>query len=70
MSGLFTPVESMPPWAQWLNKLNPIAYFIQINRMIMLKGSGFADISGLFFALVAYAVAMLTFSIKRYKKAS
>ncbi len=70
MSGLFTPVESMPPWAQWLNKLNPIAYFIQINRMIMLKGSSFADISGLFYALVAYAAVMLTFSIKRYKKVS
>lgn len=70
LSGLFTPVESMPEWAQWLNKLNPIAYFIKINRMIMLKGSGFKDIADLFFALVAYAVVILTFSIKRYKKVS
>lgn len=45
MSGLFTPVESMPDWGQKLNYLNPIAYFIKIIRMILLKGSGFTDIA-------------------------
>jgi ABC-2 type transport system permease protein len=68
MSGLFTPVESMPDWAQWINTLNPIAYFIQINRMIMLKGSGFSDFSGLFYALVAYAMLTLSLAVWRYRK--
>ncbi len=68
MSGLFTPVESMPLWAQYLNKLNPIAYFIQINRMIMLKGSGFSDFAASFYALCLYALLMLGFAIKRYRK--
>ncbi|HOZ31074.1 MAG TPA: ABC transporter permease, partial [Bacteroidales bacterium] len=30
LSGLFTSVESMPYWAQNLNKINPIYYFIRI----------------------------------------
>ncbi len=52
MSGLFTPVQSMPEWAQWMNQLNPIAYFIDVMRMILLKGSGFQDITRQFFSLL------------------
>ena len=44
MSGIFTPVESMPDWAQKVNVINPFAYFMKVIRMILLKGSGFADI--------------------------
>lgn len=68
MSGLFTPIESMPDWAQIINKFNPVAYFIRINRMIMLKGSGFFDIQNDFFLLLAYALAMIVFSNWRYRK--
>lgn len=68
MSGLFTPIESMPEWAQWFNKINPIAYFITINRMIMLKGSGFSDFSESFYVLSAYAILILMLAVNRYKK--
>ena len=70
MSGLFTPVESMPVWAQNLNYINPIAYFIKINRMIMLKGSGFMDFQRDFYLLLTFAVAILSLSIIRYRKTS
>lgn len=68
MSGLFTPIESMPHWAQQLNTINPLAYFIRINRMIMLKGSGFSDIHKDFYAMAIYAVLMLGLSTLRYRK--
>lgn len=68
MSGLFTPVESMPDWGQKLNLLNPISYFIKIIRMIMLKGSGFKDILNNFYPLCIYAVASISFAVFRYKK--
>ncbi len=68
MSGLFTPVESMPVWAQQMNLANPLAYFIRINRMIMLKGATFADFHKDFFILAGYAAAMLTFSTLKYRK--
>ncbi len=70
MSGLFTPVESMPHWARVLNYINPVAYFIKINRMIMLKGSVFSDFSRDFWILVVYGIGMLALSINRYKKTS
>lgn len=44
MSGLFTSIDSMPEWAKWVAKINPVTYFIEVVRLIVLKGSGFSDI--------------------------
>lgn len=68
MSGLFTPVESMPQWARMINVINPVAYFIEVIRMIMLKGSGFMDILRQFTALSVYSVIALGLSIWQYRK--
>jgi len=68
MSGLFTPVDSMPEWAQIVNYANPIAYFIKVMRMIMLKGSGFADISEQLYSLALYAFIALSIAVWRYRK--
>jgi len=70
MSGIFTPTESMPMWAQRVNIINPFYYFMRVIRMILLKGSGFKDISYEFFSLVIYAVIMLSLSVWRYRKVS
>jgi len=68
MSGLFTAVDSMPEWARIINIINPIAYFIEIIRMIMLKGSGLINIYHQVIALIIYAFAALTIAVWRYKK--
>jgi len=68
MSGLFTSIESMPVWAQVADRFNPLAYFIQIMRMVMLKGSAFADIRNPFYSLVIYAFVSISLAIWRYKK--
>lgn len=68
MSGLFTPIDSMPEWAQQINIINPIAYFIRIIRMIMLKGSDFQDILKPFLAIVVYGIISLTLAVWRYRK--
>ena len=70
MSGLFTPTESMPDWGQKLNFLNPVAYFIKIIRMIILKGSGFYDIAKELSILSLYSLVILSFAANRYKKTS
>jgi len=70
MSGLFTPIDSMPEWAQQVNVINPIAYFIKMIRMIMLKGSEFQDILKPFTAIVIYAIISLSLAVWRYKKVS
>lgn len=68
MSGVFTPAESMPEWAQKINYINPLAYFMRVNRMVLLKGSGFSDISRDFFSLCIYAVIALSLAIFNYRK--
>lgn len=68
MSGLFTPIESMPQWAQNLTLLNPIRYFVEIIRMVMLKGATFSDISRPFFIVVFYAFALNGIAVWSYKK--
>ena len=70
MSGLFTSIESMPQWAQRLDMFNPLMYFIRIMRMVLLKGSGFDDISRNFWSLVIYAVSILCLAVIRYRKVS
>jgi ABC-2 type transport system permease protein len=70
MSGLFTPIESMPQWVKYVNIVNPIAYFIQIMRMVMLKGSELKDIASPLLSIVIYAIVSLTLAVVRYRKVS
>ena len=68
MCGLFTPIESMPEWAQWLNKINPVAYFVQFMRLVLLKGADFKDIQVNFFTVLTYAIASNGLAVWTYRK--
>jgi ABC-2 type transport system permease protein len=68
MSGLFTAVENMPQWAQTLNKINPVAYYMKALRMNLLKGSGFSELKTEFLSLLIYGIAILSLAIWRYRK--
>jgi ABC-2 type transport system permease protein len=68
MSGLFTPIESMPQWAQNLTVVNPIRYFVEVMRMVLLKGATFVDIIPHFGIIFGYAVIINGFAVWSYKK--
>jgi ABC-2 type transport system permease protein len=68
LSGIFTPVDSMPHWAQDVNFINPLAYFMRVIRMILLKGSGFQDITGDFAGISILAIALFGLATWRYRK--
>ncbi|WP_341835567.1 ABC transporter permease [Chitinophaga pollutisoli] len=68
MSGLFTPIESMPEWAQRITQFNPVAYFVKVMRMVMLKGSGWADIKVYLGIMLLFAVAVNAVAIWNYRK--
>ncbi len=68
MSGLFTPIESMPQWAQFLTEFNPIKYYVEVMRMVMLKGSGINDILAQFTKTIIYALIMNGLAVWSYKK--
>ncbi|TVQ04863.1 MAG: ABC transporter permease [Balneolaceae bacterium] len=70
MGGLFTPIESMPVWAQNLTLANPVAWFIKIMRMVLLKGAGWYEIKWMVLLLTGMAAFFIAASINRYNKTS
>jgi ABC-2 type transport system permease protein len=68
MSGLFTPVENMPYWGQIINKINPLAYFSRVIRMVLLKGSTLGDIKNQIFIMIAFAATTNLLAVWRYRK--
>lgn len=68
MSGLFTPIESMPKWAQLITEFNPIKYYVEVMRMVMLKGSGLMDILPQLIKTLVYAIVMNGLAVWSYKK--
>ena len=70
MGGLFTPIESMPQWAQNLTLANPVSYFIKIMRMVLLKGAGWQEIYKMVIVLFGMGILFLGISLNRYKKTS
>lgn len=70
MGGLFTSIDSMPDWAYFIAKCIPVTYFIEVVRMIILKGSTFADIQYHFLIIIGFAVLLNGWAILNYKKTS
>lgn len=68
MGGLFTPVSSMPDWAQYITYLNPTAYLIDAMRLIILKGSRFSDLYPQFLATVSFAIAFNAMALLAFRK--
>jgi ABC-2 type transport system permease protein len=68
MSGLFTPVRSMPRWAQWIAEVNPVKHFIVIMREVMLKGAGLVDIARPLTILAVMGVIALSLAVRQYAK--
>lgn len=66
MSGLFTPVRSMPDWAQWIAAVNPVKHVIGVTRAVMLKGAGLADVVRPLSYLAAFGVAVLALAVRQY----
>lgn len=70
MSGLFTPVKSMPEWAQWIAAFIPPRYFVDIMRSVYLKGSDIVGLYPQFIALGGFALVLNVWAVMSYKKRS
>jgi ABC-2 type transport system permease protein len=68
MSGLFTPVASMPTWAEWLAELSPLKHFIEIIRAVLMKGAGPMDVWHPIAILSGYGAVVLTVAVRQYSK--
>ena len=68
MSGLMTPIESMPHWSQTLTLFLPPRYFIEVMRSVYLKGTTIAELWHNFAALAIFAVILNLLAAATYKK--
>ena len=70
MSGLYTSIDSMPEWAKAITRANPVSYFIRVMRMVVLKGSGLADIRHELLTIAGFAVVLNGWAVLNYHKRS
>ena len=70
MSGIFTPLSSMPRWAQNITLLNPIRYIVEVIRAIYLKGAVFSDVFPQFLSICAFSVILNIYAIVSFKRSA
>ena len=68
MSGLMTPVQSMPEWAQKITYLIPPRYYVDIMRATYLRGASISDQLFSFLMLATFAVLFAITAILTCKK--
>ena len=68
LSGLLTPISSMPKWAQYFTIILPPRYYIDIMRAVYLKGTTFVEMWHNFAALGVFGIVFNLLAALTYKK--
>lgn len=68
LSGFLFPVSNMPPSIQYLTYLNPMRWFIDILRGVVMKGVGVTDLWPAMVGQTLLAVAFIILAATRFKK--
>jgi ABC-2 type transport system permease protein len=68
LSGYVFPIGGMPEIFQWLTKLVPANYAIQILRGIILRGATVHDLREPIVWLTAYTIGIIGLAVVRFKK--
>ena len=70
LSGLLTPISSMPEWAQNFTTILPPSYYIEIMRSVYLKGTTFIELWQNFVALGIFVIVFNILAAITYRKQS
>ena len=70
ISGLYTPIESMPRWGQIIGACNPVTYLVDVMRMVLLKGAQLRDIIPHIKVISLMGLGLNLLAIYSYKKRS
>jgi ABC-2 type transport system permease protein len=68
LSGMMTPITSMPSWIVPITYVNPVRWFVEIHRSVLLRGSSLVEIARPMLALAALGVALIGVAAARFKK--
>jgi ABC-2 type transport system permease protein len=67
LSGIMTPVQSMPEALQLVTLVNPLRHYAEILRGTLLRGAGFAELAPQLIALAAMGITVFAFSSFRFR---
>jgi drug efflux transport system permease protein len=68
LSGFMFPREAMPRAAQWIGDALPLTYYLRILRGVLLRGVGIEHLWQDSLVLVVFALLLITFSVRRFRK--
>jgi ABC-2 type transport system permease protein len=68
LSGIMTPIRAMPAWLQPITWANPLRYFAELVRGVLLRGAGFAELWRELLALAVYGAAILALATARFRR--
>jgi ABC-2 type transport system permease protein len=68
MSGLFTPLESMPGWAQGVAAATPVRHFVWVMRAVLVRGAGVAEVWTTIAGLGVAGATVLSLAVWRHHK--
>lgn len=67
ISGVFIPLNELPPWGQAISFISPLTYFTDIARRL-IEGKGHLPIAVDFLLLLAFTVLFLVIAAKLHQK--
>lgn len=68
LSGIFTPLETMPAWVRHLMAFSPLRYFIEIANGILLKGVGLELLWSQVLSMAVLGVSLLGLGMWRFRR--
>ncbi len=68
LSGIFTPLETMPAWVRHLMAFSPLRYFIEITNGILLKGIGIELLWSQTLAMGVLGGSLFGFGMWRFRR--
>ncbi len=68
LSGAISAISNMPRFMQWLSYLDPMRYFVEVCRAVLLKGAGFETLWPQVLALLSFATVLMTLSIRQFQR--
>ena len=68
LSGIMTPIRAMPHWLQLVTWVNPLRFFSEMVRSVLLRGAGIADLWHQVAILFVYGLAILLLATLRFRR--
>ena len=68
LSGVMTPLWGIPDWLMPLTKINPVKYYVEIVRGVLLRGSDLQELGFQIVTLFGMGLSVLLFAAWRFKR--